>query len=145
VTVGDRLREERERLCLNQTDFAQKGSVTRRSQSHYETGKRSPDAEYLAAISEIGVDVLYVLTGKRAVKNDESAKEVHETQKIEQLPVDAEALAGVIEGVETALANRRLRLAPDKKAQVVTALYEYFKATGQPNAAAVERYLNLAS
>jgi len=36
-------------------------------------------------------------------------------------------------------------LAPEKKAQVVSALYDYFMATGKPSAAAVERYLNMAS
>jgi len=66
-SIGARLREEREALGVNQTDFAQIGGVQRRAQVNYEAGDRSPDAAYLAAVAEAGVDVLYVLTGRRAV------------------------------------------------------------------------------
>lgn len=62
---GSRLRDEREALGLGQTALAERCGVTARSQRNYETGERSPDAEYLAALAEIGGDVLFVLTGKR--------------------------------------------------------------------------------
>nr|WP_080971059.1 transcriptional regulator [Burkholderia cepacia] len=41
------------------------GGVARRSQSAYESDERSPDAAYLLAVREIGVDIGYVLTGER--------------------------------------------------------------------------------
>ncbi|MDL5599337.1 helix-turn-helix transcriptional regulator [Bacillus subtilis] len=63
--IGDRLKEERERLGLNQTEFAAKAGASKNSQYNYEKGERSPDATYLAAVSEQGVDVLYVVTGER--------------------------------------------------------------------------------
>jgi transcriptional regulator with XRE-family HTH domain len=63
---GSRLREERERLRLSQTDFAKIGGAGRKSQFNYETGDSAPDGAYLSAIAAIGVDVLYVLTGQRA-------------------------------------------------------------------------------
>ncbi|WP_085631317.1 helix-turn-helix domain-containing protein [Pseudomonas sp. R16(2017)] len=63
--IGDRLKEERERLGLNQTDFAAKAGASKNSQYNYEKGERSPDASYLAAVAEQGVDVLYVVTGQR--------------------------------------------------------------------------------
>ena len=65
----DRLREERVRLGYNQTDFAAVAGTTQRSQTVYETGKRSPDLEYLAAIATVGADVQYIATGKRTVAN----------------------------------------------------------------------------
>jgi len=64
-SIGDRIREERERLSLSQADFAKAAGVHRRSQTNYELGKRSPDADYLAAIGGIGVDVFYVTMGLR--------------------------------------------------------------------------------
>jgi transcriptional regulator with XRE-family HTH domain len=64
--IGRRLAEERERLYLNQGLFAGKVGVSRMSQVNYESGKRFPDARYLLAASEAGVDVAYVVTGKRA-------------------------------------------------------------------------------
>lgn len=61
----ERLREERERLGYNQTDFAAIAGVGRKTQFNYETGDRIPDAAYLAAITTVGADVPYILTGER--------------------------------------------------------------------------------
>ena len=65
-TFGERLKEERERLRLNQTAFGEIGGVKKQAQLNYEKGERNPDAEYLALIAMAGVDVAYVLTGARA-------------------------------------------------------------------------------
>ncbi|HCI1904150.1 TPA: helix-turn-helix transcriptional regulator [Pseudomonas aeruginosa] len=65
MNIGERLKEERARLGFNQGDFAALGGVAKTSQFNYEKGERSPDAEYLAAVSKAGVDVLYVVTGRR--------------------------------------------------------------------------------
>lgn len=59
-----RLKLERRRLGMNQTDFANAGGVQKQAQFTYEKGLRNPDASYLAAIAEVGVDVLYLLTGR---------------------------------------------------------------------------------
>ena len=40
--------------------------VTKKAQINYEKGMRFPDARYLAALAERGVDVLYVLTGRHS-------------------------------------------------------------------------------
>lgn len=64
--LGERLREERERLGLNQEELGQIGGVNRNTQGKYEKGERSPDAAYMAALSAAGVDMLYVVTGTRS-------------------------------------------------------------------------------
>ena len=66
MSIGDRIREERERLGLNQVDFGEIGKVGRKSQFNYESGERYPDALYLADIFEAGVDIQYVVTGLRS-------------------------------------------------------------------------------
>lgn len=63
--IGERIREERERLGLSQADFAALAGAHRKSQGNYESGDRYPDAAYLAAIAEAGADVGYIVTGKR--------------------------------------------------------------------------------
>ncbi|WP_296252133.1 helix-turn-helix domain-containing protein [Pseudomonas sp. UBA4194] len=63
--IGPRLREERERLTLTQKEFGLVGGVEPNAQGKYESGERSPRADYLAAISTIGVDILYVVLGRR--------------------------------------------------------------------------------
>lgn len=72
LDIGNRLRDERKRLSLNQEDFASAGGVTRRAQTTYESGKRVPDARFLSAVAGLGVDVQYVLTGVRAVAVESS-------------------------------------------------------------------------
>ncbi len=65
MRVGDRIKEERERIGLNQSVFSDLAGVHRKSQANYENNDRSPDAEYLIKLTSMGIDVLYVLTGMR--------------------------------------------------------------------------------
>lgn len=73
--IGDRLKEERKRLGLNQTQFATLGGVQLTAQVTYEKGTRYPDAKYLSSIAAGGVDVLYVLTGNRTPKGTDTLAE----------------------------------------------------------------------
>lgn len=71
ISIGERLREEREAMGKTQSDFADFAAAagvpgaTRQSQAKYEKGLASPSAAYLSAIALEGVDVRYVLTGER--------------------------------------------------------------------------------
>lgn len=60
-----RLVAERKRLGLSQTALAEAGGVSKGSQILYEKG-RSPTADYLAGIDGVGVDLMYILTGRRS-------------------------------------------------------------------------------
>jgi transcriptional regulator with XRE-family HTH domain len=64
--IGSRLRQERKRLGLSQREIGQLGGVAANAQGKYESGERVPKADYLAALANIGVDVLYILTGQAA-------------------------------------------------------------------------------
>lgn len=65
-TLGTRLAEERKRLALSQSAFAESVGVSFSTQRRYEDGRSSPDASYLDAIERLGIDGQYVLTGFRA-------------------------------------------------------------------------------
>ncbi len=65
-SIGERLREERDRLGFNQTAFGAIGGVQKQAQLKYEKGDRMPDAAYLEAVAKAGADVLYVITGQRS-------------------------------------------------------------------------------
>jgi phage repressor protein C with HTH and peptisase S24 domain len=67
-TFFTRLRDERRRLNLNQSDFGSIGGVTKETQSNYETGTRKPNSDYLEALSSHGVDVGFLFTGSRSVE-----------------------------------------------------------------------------
>lgn len=86
--IGERLKEERERIGLSQTEFAAKAGASKNSQYNYEKGERSPDAAYLAAADEMGVDVLYVVTGRRTPEATSSfnGDEIDLVEHYRQLP-----------------------------------------------------------
>lgn len=64
-TIGERIREERERMGLSQTDFAALAGHSRSAQAAYERGEKVPGGNYLSALTDAGCDVLYILSGNR--------------------------------------------------------------------------------
>ncbi len=64
-TIGSRIKEERVKLGLSQNAFAELGDMKKLSQVKYESGERTPDANYLSKIAEHGVDANYIITGQR--------------------------------------------------------------------------------
>lgn len=71
--ITQHLREERKRLGLTQEELAIIGGVKVNAQSIYERGFRVPNAIYLASIAKAGVDVLYVVTGRRTPTEPKTA------------------------------------------------------------------------
>lgn len=65
--IGIRLKSERKRLDFSQQELGAIGGIEANAQGLYERGKRFPNASYLGAIAEAGVDVLFVITGTRKV------------------------------------------------------------------------------
>jgi len=65
MSFGKRLADERKRLGLKQAEFAARVGTNVPKQSLYENDKRELRADYLARVAEGGVDVVYVLTGRR--------------------------------------------------------------------------------
>lgn len=71
ATVGGRLRQERKRIGMTQEELASALGVHRLTQINYELGRTEPDAAYIAALREAGIDGAYVLTGAlRAASGD---------------------------------------------------------------------------
>ena len=66
MQIHTRLVEERERLGLTQTEMAKRGGVAFRTYCDYESGKSEPRASFFADVSLHGLDVQYVVTGKRS-------------------------------------------------------------------------------
>ncbi|KLU26332.1 XRE family transcriptional regulator [Caballeronia mineralivorans PML1(12)] len=99
-----RLRQERRRMKLNQTEFAVLGGVQKQAQFQYEKGMRRPNSDYLAAISAAGVDVHYLLSGQPSTVTlsvDEGALIAGYRE------LDARERAGVRALVETIVAKPR--------------------------------------
>ncbi|HDR1813586.1 helix-turn-helix domain-containing protein [Pasteurella multocida] len=77
--IGARLKEEREKLKLNQEVMGSVGGVRKQAQLKYESGMSCPSADYLHEIAKVGVDLLYVILGERAntAINDEELLLLH--------------------------------------------------------------------
>lgn len=82
MTIGKRLREERERLGLNQPNFAALANTTKQTLFSWENGKTAPDGFQLMALATAGADVLYILTGRRS----------QAVAEVELLPPDEQVL-----------------------------------------------------
>ena len=63
--IGQRLKQERQRLKLTQPEFAELALTKKRTLIDWEKGVSSPTAPQLAAMANAGVDVLYVITGQK--------------------------------------------------------------------------------
>jgi len=69
ILTGRRLKEERIRLHLNQSQLASLGGVSKSALSSYEAAARFADTRFLRQIQENGVDIFYVLTGQKLQKS----------------------------------------------------------------------------
>ncbi|PIA65992.1 transcriptional regulator [Ectopseudomonas toyotomiensis] len=102
-SIGERLREERERLGFNQTAFGAIGGVQKQAQLKYEKGERQPDAGYLEAVARVSADIQYIVTGERcpgSLTPDENDLLTHFREA--PLAVKAAMLAAGKAGVSTA-------------------------------------------
>lgn len=100
--IGNRLKEERKRLGYNQEDFAAVAGITRRPYAEWEASKTFPNAEQLAALSSVGADVQYIVTGARsemALTPDE--RELLRLFRDASLAIKAAAI-GALKGASTA-------------------------------------------
>lgn len=100
-TLGSRLREERERKGLNQTEFAALASGSRGAQATYERDEKIPGGAYLMGLAAAGVDILYVLTGQKTPDIKGISDEELELVKIYRaapLAVKAAALGALTAG-----------------------------------------------
>lgn len=102
LPIGGRVKEERERLGFNQTDFAEAAGITRKTLYGYESGERSPDAACLNVWSALGLDVLYVVTGQRHPSMPATAPAISQGDRI-LLDNFHAAPAQVQQGVRTTL------------------------------------------
>jgi transcriptional regulator with XRE-family HTH domain len=127
-SIGARLSWERHRLGLSQEEMATRGGVRRQTQAHYEKDLSAPDGAYLAAIADLGVDVIYVLIGRR-----------------ERPPLNQDLLTGVIVLVEEVIERMKLAVDPDTKAKIILNLYSTSEGKTDVDLNLAEAFVRIAS
>ncbi|MGK0684483.1 helix-turn-helix domain-containing protein [Serratia marcescens] len=110
-TLGERLREERDRLGLNQTDFAKLADHSRSAQAAYERNEKIPGGSYLSALAVIGIDVMYILTGNKTPKTVIDEVSMEERKLIENYRAMDEAARLNMQAVSDSFAHSK----PNKK------------------------------
>lgn len=109
--IGIRLKDERERLGITQPVFAEAANAKKRTLIDWEKGVSSPTAVQLSALAEIGVDVMYVLTGQRSG----TALTTREAALLDNYRHSDEAGQRIIDGAASAAAQPEQGLAGGKQ------------------------------
>lgn len=140
-SISEALKRLRGRITLD--EMATKVGVSRATVVNYESGKRDPDQNYLAAFAEAtGADFLELLRLRLASSPDEPAQRMAERLQGTTAPAGALDLARfrlAIETAEEGLAAAGRVMAADKKAELILAVYDLL---GEP-AITRERVLKL--
>ncbi|MCL6324217.1 helix-turn-helix domain-containing protein [Pectobacterium polaris] len=74
MSLGERLREERERLGFSQADFAELVGASRKSQIRWEKDESAPSADSISLWANVGLDVLYLITGQAQKSSSKTQK-----------------------------------------------------------------------
>ena len=120
TTSNERLAEERARLGYGQGEFAALAGVGRGAQANYEKGLRQPDMSYLERVATAGADVLYIVTGMRAISDRD-------------LEADLDRYGKAWETLEMALEATGREMSAAKKRKAADALYRASKAQMAPS------------
>ncbi len=71
LKFAQRFREERSRLGLSQRELSRLTSIDRLLIGRYELGKTLPGTEVLIKLNQSGIDVAFLITGKKTVLDPE--------------------------------------------------------------------------
>lgn len=133
MSKSERLRSERERLGLTQDALSVALGHSRKTQTLYETGKRSPDWEYLDSFGQLGADLLFILTGERSTSPAP-------LPSADDLPPRLRSrLAAAIEAVEAGIEITGRVLTPSIKAELILAAYDVLAKEGEAATAQIIR------
>ena len=129
---ADRLRRERARLELGQAELWEAGGVSKSTQVCYENGQRVPDLEYIEAVTAVGVDPVFMVTGlsSRTFVARNFDRDLHK-----------EITCAVAEFQ----ADRGISFPPEKQAQLIHFLYQEFSRAGSIEPTKLAQTLQLAA
>ena len=124
---GKKLRSERLRLGLTQAALAKSGGVSKATQVAYEGDATRPDISYLSRIAEVGVDILWLVTDRRAASD-----------------VDWDLMDEILELIEEWASERDKPTTRSERKDLLAALYAQFNHHGSVDPAAAATIFRLA-
>jgi transcriptional regulator with XRE-family HTH domain len=134
-----RLRPLRKAWCLTQKEMAIRAGIAVSTYQYYERGTKNIPSEVLSLLTTFGVSAEWLLTGKGEMFQSQKEKEF-------SLKVDQGLLQQVIEDVEELLAEDHLILPANKKARLLSLLYQLFDETEKKvSKKTVKEYIRLVA
>lgn len=125
----------KEKLNISQVKFSNKIGISDGYLSMVLANKRGPSSEMIVGIFLNYREYMHwLITGE-----DENIESVNRS-------IDIDILRQIIEGVEEGLKRNKLKLEPDKKARLISLLYEHYSESDkEPDNKTVTKYLQLVS
>lgn len=127
MSIGERMKQVRQRLGLTQATMAEETGITLVSYKRYEGSKAMPSADALESFSKLEINLHWLLTGDgEMLLKDMAGKKI-------ALLNEAELLLAC-ETIEEALAAIRKTIPPKQKAQLIASVYQlYVEGEGKVN------------
>lgn len=94
MSIGNRIKEERERLKLSQTTFGDIGGMGKTTVQAWERGTAFPNAAFLSLAAMLGIDVYYVITGERLENTATTPNELAYLRACRRMPDESTRTAG---------------------------------------------------
>lgn len=139
--IGGRLRAERRRLGINQTEFGAIAGASKRTVIEWEKGSTSPSAVQLSALSGAGVDIVYVVTG--ACHDTNNKKQSQNRTALTGL-IDVDRMARIVEMLEGAASQAGRKWPPRLLLRKAVEVYNFLEGeAGDVDDNRMERVMRL--
>jgi transcriptional regulator with XRE-family HTH domain len=129
---ADRIRQERIRLGLAQSQLALAGNISKATQVAYESDLHVPSLEYLNAIGTLGIDTVFVLTGSFRGQFVEGE-------------FDWDLLGNILDAIVNWSEEQNRQIPPEKLHDLIRMLYRDFYVTRVIDDVVMARALRLAA
>lgn len=160
--ISSRIKQVREHFKMSPTEFSVATKVKSQTIRDYENAKSIPGGAFLAALTELGVSVEWVLTGVGSINykfNDtwpvglihEPNKQLNQDVAPYQAPVELRSAADVnmtllevaVLAVHRYYASEGVVAAPERMAKLIVAIYKYAAAKGAATPEELDQFLKL--
>ncbi|WP_083446691.1 MULTISPECIES: helix-turn-helix domain-containing protein [Xenorhabdus] len=134
MSLGDRLKKERERLGFSQSDFAEMVGASRKSQIRWEKDESAPGADAISLWAKAGLDVMYLITGQV----QQSISTVHKNNEI-----DEELLGKIVRQLNSIARQSNRRWTADELVLQSSKIYNFLIKESVVDDARIDRVLKL--
>ncbi|MBS9433848.1 MULTISPECIES: helix-turn-helix domain-containing protein [Photorhabdus] len=134
MSLGERLKKERERLGFSQSDFAEMVGASRKSQIRWEKDESAPGADAISLWAKAGLDVLYLITGQV----QQSASTAYKNSEI-----DAELLGKIVHKLDSMAQQANRRWTPDELVLQSSKIYNFLIKESVVDDSRIDRVLKL--